>query len=110
MRRVRSSRPAAARSFSILRLNLVLIRGIAPDFRGGVHYFLKPPYAIGSVPRVYRATQLRSDGIYCREFADTGPVVLMVVPETGAALAGHHGPITVRLSFHTPTIGMEWAC
>ena len=33
---------------SILRLNLVLTCGIAPEFRGGVH--MKPPYAIGSVP------------------------------------------------------------
>ena len=33
---------------SILRLNLVLTYGIAPEFRGGVH--MKPPYAIGSVP------------------------------------------------------------
>ena len=47
-RRVRLSRPASACSFSILRLNLVLTRGIPPDFRDGVHLFI-PPYAIGSV-------------------------------------------------------------
>ena len=29
--------------------------------------------------RVYRVTQLRTDGVYCREFAGTGPVVLKVV-------------------------------
>ena len=34
---------------SILRLNLVLTYGIPLEFRGGVH-FMKPPYAIGSVP------------------------------------------------------------
>ena len=39
-RRVQPSRPAAACSFSILRLNLVLIHGIPPDFRGGVYLFL----------------------------------------------------------------------
>ena len=33
---------------SIFRLNLVLTYGIPPEFRGGV--YMKPPYAIGSVP------------------------------------------------------------
>ena len=28
--------------------------------------FMKPPYAIGSV-RVYRVTQLRTDGVHCRQ-------------------------------------------
>ena len=31
-----------------------------------------------------------------------GPVVLKVVPVTGAAFAGDHGPINVRLSFPHP--------
>ena len=35
MKQVRPSRPASACSFSKLRLNLVLIHGIPPDFRGG---------------------------------------------------------------------------
>ena len=48
------------------------------------------------------STQLRTDGVHCRESAGTGPVVLKVVPATGAAFAGYHGPIHVRLSFsHT---------
>ena len=34
---------------SILKPNLVLTYGIAPELRGGVH-LSKPPYAIGSVP------------------------------------------------------------
>ena len=37
-------------------------------------------------PRVYRVVQLRTDGVYCREPAGTGPVVLKVVPVTGAAI------------------------
>ena len=57
------------------------------------HHTPSDPY------RVYRVTQLRTDGVYCREAADTGPVNLKVVPVTGVALAGHHGPIAVRLSF-----------
>ena len=36
--------------------------------------------------RVHRVTQLRADGVHCRESADTGPVVLKVVPVTGAAI------------------------
>ena len=38
----------------------------------------------------------------CRESAGTGSVNLKVVPVTGAALAGHHGPINMRLSFPHP--------
>ena len=37
--------------------------------------------------RVYRVTQLRTDGVHCQESVGTGPVVLKVVPVTGAALA-----------------------
>ena len=47
--------------------------------------------------------------VHCRESVGTGPVVLKVVPATGAAFSGyHHGPILVRLSFSTPTVGMKW--
>ena len=37
--------------------------------------------------RVYRVTQLRTDGVHYREVTDTGPEVLKVVPVTGAAFA-----------------------
>ena len=37
--------------------------------------------------QVYRFTQLRTDGVHCRESAGTGPVNLKVVPVTGAAFA-----------------------
>ena len=36
--------------------------------------------------RVYRVTQLRTDGVHCRESAGTGPVNLKVVPVTSAAI------------------------
>ena len=36
--------------------------------------------------RVYRAKQLFTDDVHCRESAGTGPVVFKVVPVTGAAL------------------------
>ena len=48
-RRVPPSRSTLAFSFSIIRLNLVLTRGIPHDFHGDVHLFI-PPYVIGSVP------------------------------------------------------------
>ena len=69
-----------AYSSSTLRLNLVLTRGIPPDFRGGVHLFL-PPYAIGSV------LSLSGHAIAYRDSTGTGPVVLNMVPVTGVIFA-----------------------
>ena len=54
--------------------------------------------------RVYRVTQLRTDGVCCRESAGTWPVDLKVVTVTSAALAGHLGPINMRLSFPYPLL------
>ena len=99
------SRPAPVFSFSTLRLNLVLTHGIPPDFRGCVHLLIYtvPPYAIGSVLSLSGHTKKNS-----RESAGTGPVVLKVVPVTGAAFSGFTimGHFFVRLSFSTPTTGM----
>ena len=36
---------------------------------------MKPPYVIGPVPS-FRVTQLRTNGVHCRESAGTGPVNL----------------------------------
>ena len=63
---------------SILRLNLVLTYGIPPEFRGGVH--LVNRHTPSGQSRVYRVTQLRTDGVHWRESAGTGPVDLEVVP------------------------------
>ena len=66
---------------SILRLNLVLTYGIPPEFRGGVHIFIYLNHHTPSdQSRVYRVTQLRTDGVHCRDFAGIGPVNLKVVP------------------------------
>ena len=78
-RRVQPSRPASACSFSILKLNLVLTHGIPPEFRGGVHLFIKTAIR-------HRVTQSRTDGVHCRESAGKGPVNLKVVAVTGAAI------------------------
>ena len=64
---------------SILRLNLVLTHGV-PEFRGGVHLFIYNRHTPSGQSRVYRVTQLRTDGVHCRESAGTGPVNLKVVP------------------------------
>ena len=63
---------------SILRLNLVLTYGIPPEFRGCAHLWNR--HTPSGQSRVYRVTQLRTDGVHCRESASIGPVNLKVVP------------------------------
>ena len=64
---------------SILRLNLVLTYGIPPEFRGGVHILILNRHTPSGQSRVNRVTQLRTDGVHCRESAGTGPAYLKVV-------------------------------
>ena len=99
-RRVRPSRPASACSFSTLtKLNLMLTRWISANFRGGGHlYIYTDRHTPSGQSRVYQVTQMRTDGVHCLESAVSGPVVLKVVPVTGAIFAGHHGPNDVRVS------------
>ena len=52
--------------------------GIPPEFRGDVHLWNR--HTPSGQSRVYRVTQLRTDGVHCRESAGTGPVNLKVVP------------------------------
>ena len=56
--------------------------GIPPKFRDGVHLmiFISNRHTPLGQSRVYRVTQLRTDGVHCRESAGTGPVNLKVVP------------------------------
>ena len=80
--------PASACSLSTLRLNLVLTHHeIPPDFSDdGVHSYCQPP---SGQSRVYRVTtQVLTDGVHCRESADTGPAVFKVVPVTSATFSG----------------------
>ena len=71
------SRPVSTRSLSTPRLNLfiVLTRGIPFAFRDGVYLYRQS--------RVYWVTQLRTNGVHCRESSGIGPVVLNAVPVTG---------------------------
>ena len=56
--------------------------------------------------RNYRITQLRTDGVHCRQSTGTEPVALKAVGVTGSCLFGyHHAPLFfMRLSFLTPII------
>ena len=65
---------------ALLMLNLVLTYGIPPEFRGGVHLFIYNRHTPSGQSQVYRVTQLRTDGVYCRDSVSTGPVNLKVVP------------------------------
>ena len=64
----------------ILRLNLVLTYGIPPEFRVSAHLFILNRHTPSGQSRDYRVTQLRTDGVHCRESAGAGPVNLKVVP------------------------------
>ena len=63
----------------------MLARGIPPDFRGGVYLFNS--HTLSGQSRVYGVTQLCTDGVHCQESLGTGPVILKVVPVTGASFA-----------------------
>ena len=53
----------------------------SPEFRGGVHFFILNRHTPSGQSRVYRVTQLRTDGVHRRESAGTGLLVnLKVVP------------------------------
>ena len=65
---------------SILRLNPVFTYENPPEFRGGVHLFIENRHTPSGQSRVYRITQLRTDGVHCGESAGTGPINLKVVP------------------------------
>ena len=41
--------------------------GIPPEFRGGVHLFIYNRHTPSGQSRVYRVTQLRTDGVHYRE-------------------------------------------
>ena len=58
----------------------MLTYGIPPEFRGGVHLFFSNRHTPSCQSRVYRVTQLRTDGVHCRESAGIGPVNPKVVP------------------------------
>ena len=88
-----------SRLISIVRLNLVLIYDISPEFRGGVQFCIKTAIR-------HRVTQLRTDGVHCQESTSTGPVNLKVVPN-GSSLGRSPWTKEYAPPFPTPTIGMD---
>ena len=80
----------------------MLTHRIPPDLHGGIHLFI-PPYAIGLVPSLSGHAITFTNGVHCRESAGTGPVVLKIVPATGAAFSGITMDQLIRatLFFHT---------
>ena len=110
LRQVTPSRPASSCSYPYSGWIWCLLARDSSRFPRPRPFIYLNHHTPSGQSRVYRVTQLRTDGIHCRESAGTGPVVVKVVPVTSAALAGHHGPINMCLFFPTPTIGLNWAC
>ena len=63
-------------------------------------YLFKPPYAIGQ-SRVYRVTQLHTDGVHCRESAGTGPVKPQGSSERVLPWQVHMDQLICASLFHT---------
>ena len=78
----------------------MLTYGTSPAFRDGLYICCQPPLGHS---RVNQVTQLRTDGVYCRVSAGTRPVILKVVPATGAAFLGTAMDQLMCASFPTPT-------
>ena len=110
---VRPSRLASSFLFSTLRRNRVLSHGSPPHFRDGVivHLYRQPP---PGQSRVYRVTQLRTDGVYCQESAGTGPVVLKALRVTSAAFSGFtmwancNAPLFSHTHSPVPPVELSW--
>ena len=81
----------------------MLTRGIPPEFRGGVHLFILNHHTPLGQSQDYRVTQMRTDGVHCRESAGTGPVNLKEVPNE-CCLGRSPIPIYIRLSFPHPVL------
>ena len=64
---------------------MVLTYGIPLDFLAASFIYLNRHTPSGQ-SRVYRVTHLGTDDVHCRESAGTEPVVLKVLPVTGAAI------------------------
>ena len=93
MRRVRQSRPASACSSPYSGGIWCLLTGFLPSSATASIIYLNRHHTSSGQSQVYRVvTQLRTDGVHCRESAGTGPVNLKVVPNEQCCLnlAGHH--------------------
>ena len=62
--------------------------------------------------RAYQVTQMRTDGVHCRESYGTGSVVLKVVPVTNATFSGFTMAhfLCASLFFTLTRILVQWTC
>ena len=81
---------------SILGLNLVLTHGIPPDFRCDFYLFILTAIRHRVSPKFIGSRHCVPMAFTAESPPAKGPEVIKV-PVTGAAVAGHHGPINVRL-------------
>ena len=79
----------------------MLTYGIPPEFRGGVHLFVLNRQGPSGQSRVYRVTQLRTDGVPCRESTGTGSVNLKVVPNECCLGRSHMDQLICAVLSHT---------
>ena len=82
--------------------------GIPPEFRGGVHLFILYGRKPSGQSRVYRVTQLRTDGVDCRVSAGT-ELNLKSSSERVLPWQVTMDPFICAF-FPTFTNGMKWAC
>ena len=102
-RRVRPSRPASACSLHTQAESGAYLRDSSRFQRRRPFMHLNRHTPSGQ-SRVYRVTQLRTDGVHCLESDGTGPVNPKVVPNGCYFLEGHRGPLNMRLSFPHPPL------
>ena len=83
--RLAPRQPAYSPHFCLNLIGWCLLTGIPPACRDGVHILYRQPPSGQS--RVDRTTQLRTDGVHCRDSAGTGPVDVKIVRVAGAAFS-----------------------
>ena len=87
VRRVRQSRPSSVCSSPYSGRIWCLLTGFLPISEAASTFTYLNRHTPPGQSRVYRVTQLRADGVHCRESGGTEPVNLKVVPVTGTAFA-----------------------
>ena len=97
-----------ANSIRVMMMMMMITYGIPPESSGGIHLFVLNRHTTSGQSRLHRVTQLRTDGVHCRESAGAGSVNLKVVPNEcclgRSPWTNQYAPL-----FPTPTIiGMKW--
>ena len=77
-----------------------------PEYCDGFELFILNRHTPSGQSRVYRVTQLRPDGVHCRESAGTGPVNLKEVPNECCCL--RRSPWTNKYAPFLPAPTIHW--